>query len=247
MRAFSIWMRLGGVALAMMAMLLPGIGIMSVAMAQDTASATAPAPPSAPLRGQGVILVLGDSLAAGAGLEITEAFPALLEEKIRAEGWGFTVLNGGFSGDTTAGGLQRVNWLLRTKVDVLILELGGNDGLRGISPKETRENLQGIIDRAKKKYPALEVIVAGMQMPPNMGDDYTTAFRKVFPDIAEANKAPLIPFLLEGVGGHPELNQPDRIHPTAEGHKIVANNVWVVLKPLLEKRLAAAQTGAAVR
>ncbi len=185
------------------------------------------------------VVVLGDSLAAGYGLDPSEAFPALLQTNIDAAGWNFTMVNAGVSGDTTAGGLRRMDWLLRRKLDVLVLELGGNDGLRGISVAATRTNLQAIIDRARQKYPQVQIVIAGMQMPPNMGDEYNHAFQQIFPDIANANQAALIPFLLEGVGGHPDLNQPDHIHPTAEGDRIVAANVWKVLAPVLEKLSAA--------
>jgi acyl-CoA thioesterase-1 len=181
------------------------------------------------------VVVLGDSLAAGYGLDPNEAFPALLQTNIDAAGWNFTMVNAGVSGDTTAGGLRRMDWLLRRKLDVLVLELGGNDGLRGIPISATRTNLQGIIDRARQKYPQVQIVIAGMQMPPNMGDEYNHAFQKIFPDLANANQAALIPFLLEGVGGHPDLNQTDHIHPTAEGDRIVAANVWKVLAPVLEK------------
>jgi acyl-CoA thioesterase-1 len=179
------------------------------------------------------VVVLGDSLAAGYGVEPSEAYPALLQQKLNAEGWDFTVVNAGVSGDTSADGLNRINWLLRRKIDVLILELGGNDGLRGIPPSTTEANLQATIDRVRQKYPAAKIVIAGMQMPPNMGAAYTTAFKGVFPDLARRNHAALIPFLLEGVGGKPELNQADHIHPTAAGHRIVAENVWRVLKPVL--------------
>lgn len=181
------------------------------------------------------IVVLGDSLAAGLGVDPTEAFPALLQKKIDAAGWNYEVVNAGVSGDTSADGLARIDWLLRRRIDVLILELGGNDGLRGIPVSATATNLQAIINRVKQKYPSAQVVVAGMQMPPNMGDEYTSAFRKIFPELATRNHAALIPFLLEGVGGNPELNQADRIHPTAAGHKIVADNVWKVLKPVLKE------------
>ncbi len=179
------------------------------------------------------IVVLGDSLAAGYGLDPGEAFPALLQKKIDAAHWNFHVINAGVSGDTSADGLRRIGWLLKQNVDVLILELGGNDGLRGIDAATTRANLQAIIDRTRKKYPRAQIVIAGMQMPPNMGLAYATAFRQIFPDLAEKNHATLVPFLLEGVGGKPELNQTDRIHPTPAGHKIVAENVWRVLKPVL--------------
>ena len=183
----------------------------------------------------GTIVVLGDSLAAGAGVEPSQAFPALLQKRIAAAGWNFRVVNAGVSGDTSADGLGRIDWLLKQEVDVLILELGGNDGLRGIPAAATKTNLQAILDRVKQKYPRAEIVLAGMQMPPNMGEEYTGAFRRIYPDLAEKNHAALVPFLLEGVGGNPKLNQEDRIHPTAEGHKIVADNVWMVLKPVLEK------------
>jgi acyl-CoA thioesterase-1 len=182
-----------------------------------------------------VIVVLGDSLAAGLGVEPEEAFPALLQSKIDAAGWHDTVINAGVSGDTSADGLGRVDWLLKRRLDVLILELGGNDGLRGIPVTTTKTNLQTIIDRVRSKYPQAQIIIAGMKMPPNMGAAYTAAFQEVYPELAAENHASLIPFLLEGIGGQPELNQPDHIHPTAEGHKLVAGNVWKVLEPTLEK------------
>jgi acyl-CoA thioesterase-1 len=181
------------------------------------------------------IVVLGDSLAAGLGVDPAEAFPALLQKKIDALGWNFTVVNAGVSGSTSADGLGGMNWLLKRKVDVLVLELGGNDGLRGIPVASTKTNLQAIVDRVKQRNPRTQIILAGMQMPPNMGEEYNQAFQKIFPDLAAKNGAALIPFLLEGVGGRPGLNQADRIHPTAEGHRIVAENVWKVLQPVLEK------------
>ena len=139
----------------------------------------------------------------------------------------------GLSGDTSAGGLRRLDWLLKRKIDVLLLELGGNDGLRGIDLASTKTNLQSIIDRTTAKYPQAKVIIAGLQMPPNMGPEYVAQFQHIFSDLANANHLPLVPFLLEGVGGKPELNQADRIHPTAEGQKIVGENVWKVLRPVL--------------
>jgi acyl-CoA thioesterase-1 len=181
------------------------------------------------------IVVLGDSIAAGYGVDPDEAFPALLEKKIQAAGLPFKVTNAGVSGDTTAGGARRISWLLRNRIDLLILELGGNDGLRGISPDETARNLQMIVDKVREKYPSVQILVAGMRMANNMGEEYNRAFEKVFPAIAEKNTAELVPFLLEGVGGKADLNQPDRIHPTPEGHKIVAENIWKVLEPMLAK------------
>jgi acyl-CoA thioesterase-1 len=180
------------------------------------------------------VLCFGDSLTAGYGLDPDQAFPALLQKKIDEQGWPFQVVNAGLSGDTTSGGLRRINWLLRQQVDVLLLELGANDGFRGIQPAMMTKNLQGIIDQTKKKYPHVTIVIAGMQMSPNLGPDYTAQFRAVFPRLAEANNATLIPFFLEGVAGRPTLNLPDGIHPTADGHLIVAENVWTVLEPILQ-------------
>jgi acyl-CoA thioesterase-1 len=180
-----------------------------------------------------VILFLGDSITAGYGLDLDQAFPALIQEKIDAKSWNFKVVNAGQSGDTSAGGLNRLDWLLKNRVDILILELGANDGLRGLPAETTRKNLQAIIDRTKGKYPEAKVIVAGMKVPPNMGGDYGRKFEAVFADLAKKNKAVLIPFVLEGVGGSRELNLADGIHPTAKGHEIVATNVWKVLEPIL--------------
>ncbi|HUD46920.1 MAG TPA: arylesterase [Candidatus Baltobacteraceae bacterium] len=190
--------------------------------------------PSALAAARKTVVVLGDSLAAGYGVEPAQAYPALLQEKIDAAGLPFTIVNAGVSGDTTADGLGRVDWLLQRRTDVLIVELGGNDGLRGIPVGTIESNLQAIIDHARKKYPEIKIVIAGMRMPANLGPDYVDAFAKVFPEIARRNRAALVPFLLEGVGGDASLNQPDGIHPTPAGHKIVAENVWKVLKPVLE-------------
>jgi acyl-CoA thioesterase-1 len=180
-----------------------------------------------------VILFLGDSITAGYGLELSQAYPALLQEKVDAKGWRFKVVNAGQSGDTSAGGLNRMDWLLRNRVDVLVLELGANDGLRGLPVETTRKNLQAIIDRTKTKYPQAKIVIAGMKVPPNMGRDYGEKVEAIYPALAKKNNAPLIPFILEGVGGVRELNLPDGIHPTAKGHQIVAANVWKVLEPVL--------------
>jgi acyl-CoA thioesterase-1 len=185
------------------------------------------------------IVVLGDSIAAGYGVEPSEAYPSLLQDKINDAGWKCTVVNAGVSGDTSADGLNRINWLLKRKIDVLILELGGNDGLRGVPTSATETNLQTIIDRVKQKYPAAQIVIAGMQMPPNLGEEYRLAFKNIFPSLAAKNHAALVPFLLEGVGGQSELNQPDHIHPTAAGHRVVAENVWKVLKPALARLMPA--------
>ncbi len=180
-----------------------------------------------------VILFLGDSITAGYGLAPDQAFPTLIQEKIDAKSWNFKVVNAGQSGDTSAGGLNRLDWLLKNRVDILILELGANDGLRGLPPETTKNNLQAIIERTKDKNPEVKVIVAGMKVPPNMGSDYSRRFEAVFVDVARKNKAVLIPFVLEGVGGSRQLNLPDGVHPTAKGHEIIATNVWKTLEPVL--------------
>ena len=180
------------------------------------------------------ILFFGNSLTAGYGIDPSEAFPALIQNKIDSMHLNFKVINAGVSGETSAGGTGRIDWILQQPVDLFILELGANDGLRGIPLSETKKNLQSIIDKVRAKYPQAKVVLAGMQIPPNMGQEYTGAFKKIYPDLAEKNNIALIPFLLEGVGGNPKLNQPDGIHPTAEGAKIVAENVWKVLKDLCE-------------
>ena len=184
------------------------------------------------------VMVVGNSIAAGYGLAPEAAFPARLQAKADSAGYDVHVTNAGLSGETTAGGLRRLPWLLRTPVDVLVLELGGNDGLRGIDPATTQSNLAAMIDTTRARYPDAEVLLAGMQVPPNLGEDYTARFRDVYPTLAARRDAvTLIPFVLEGVAGNPELNQPDGIHPTAEGQRIVAQNVWEYLQPILEQRL----------
>jgi acyl-CoA thioesterase I len=198
------------------------------------------APAAAETNAIKTVLVLGDSLAAGYGVDPEESFPAVLQSKVREAGLPFTVVNGGVSGDTTAGGRRRIDWLLRRPVDVLLLELGGNDGLRGIPPESTRTNLQAIIDKTLAKNPHAKLVVAGMQMPSNMGREFNEHYARIFREVAEKNGAALIPFLLEGVGGDPKLNQPDMIHPTSKGHAIVAETCWKVLKPVLEAIPAAA-------
>ena len=185
----------------------------------------------------GVILFLGDSITAGHGLDLSQAYPALIQEKIDAQGWRFKTVNAGQSGDTSAGGLSRLDWLFRNRVEVLVLELGGNDGLRGLPVGTTRKNLQLIIDRTKEKYPQAKIIIAGMKVPPNMGRVYGDKFEAMFADLAKHNKVPLIPFVLEGVGGVRELNLPDGIHPNVKGQQIVAANVWKVLEPVLRSKV----------
>jgi len=181
------------------------------------------------------IVVFGDSLTAGYGLEdVEDAYPGLLQKKIDSLQLGYTVINSGISGETTAGGKNRIDWVLNQKPSVFILELGANDGLRGVPLTETKMNLQYIIDAVKTKYPSTKIVLAGMQIPPNFGQDYTNEFKNIFPALAQKNQVALIPFLLENVGGIPSLNQSDGIHPTAKGHKILAKNVWEVLAPILK-------------
>src|SRR5258705_4872507 len=180
------------------------------------------------------VVVLGDSLAAGYGLDPALAFPAVLQTKVDEAGWKFRVINVGVNGDTSAGGLRRLDWLLKRKIDILILELGGNDGLRGLSAAALKKNLEAIIERTREKYPGVQIVLAGMKMPLNLGD-YAVEFSRVFPEVAKEKNVALVPFLLEGVGGSPDLNLPDRIHPTAEGQKILADNISAILKPILSK------------
>ena len=181
------------------------------------------------------ILVFGDSLTAGYGLDdaATQAFPGLLQKKITDAGLPYRVINSGLSGETTAGGLRRIDWVLRMPVDIFILELGGNDGLRGLSPSVAKKNLQGIIDKVRAKNPSVQIVIAGMTMPTSMGEAYVREFSAVFPELAKTNHATLIPFLLEGVGGRPEFNLADGFHPNVEGHQRVAATVWKTLEPLL--------------
>jgi acyl-CoA thioesterase-1 len=179
------------------------------------------------------VLFLGTSLTAGYGLEESEAYPALIQFKIDSAGLPYRVINAGVSGETSAGGVRRLDWLLRQPVAVLVLELGANDGLRGQDVGALRTNLQTIIDRTRAAHPDARIVVAGMESPPNMGSAYTNAFRAVFPEVARANDAVLIPFLLDGVAAVPELNQADGIHPTAEGQRVVADVVWRYLEPVL--------------
>jgi len=177
------------------------------------------------------ILFFGDSITAGLGLEDTSAaFPGVIQSKIDSLGLNYEVINSGVSGETSAGGRSRIDWILNQNIDVFVLELGANDGLRGVPISETKANLQAIIDAVKAKSPSTKIVLAGMQLPPNMGQEYTTAFKAIFTDLASENNIALIPFILENVGGVKDLNQQDGIHPTAEGHKIVAENVWEVLE-----------------
>jgi acyl-CoA thioesterase-1 len=213
--------------------------------ASDTTAIAAPprpAPgdatlPDADARGR--ILVIGNSIADGYGLDRSQSFPALLQHKIDSAGLPFRVDNQGVSGQTTAGGLNGLDWHLERPVDVLLLELGANDGLRGQPVSNIRRNLTAIIERVRQSNPGASIVLTGMQMPPSFGQRYTQEYREVFAEVAADQDAALVPFLLEGVGGVPRLNQPDGVHPTAEGQKIIAENVWQTLGPVLQSRVPA--------
>lgn len=182
------------------------------------------------------IVFFGDSLTAGLGLADpdTQSYPAQVQRKIDAEHLPWRVVNAGLSGETSAGGLRRIDWILRQKLDVFVLELGANDGLRGTPPEVTRANLQAIIERVRSSCPAARIVLAGMRMPQNMGPEYAEAFRAIYPALAKSNNIALIPFLLDGVAGRPELNQYDGVHPTPAGAAIIADEVWKSIAPLLK-------------
>lgn len=184
--------------------------------------------------GRKTLLFFGDSLTAGYGVGKELSYPSILQTRIDSLGWEFEVVNAGLSGETSAAGLRRIDWILRRPIDLFVLELGGNDGLRGIPLEYTEQTLQQILDRVRSRYPEAILVVAGMQLPPNLGPHYIEEFRTIFPRLAENNEALLIPFLLEGVGGEPKLMLPDGIHPTADGHRAVAELVWKHLKPMLK-------------
>ncbi len=194
------------------------------AAAQNTASAAAE---------RKTIVFFGNSLTAAYNLSPEQGFPALIQQKIDSLQLPYRCVNAGLSGETTADGANRINWVLQQPVHVFVLELGGNDALRGLPLDASKKNLQAIVDQVKTKYPDCKIVVAGMEAPPNLGAKYTRDFHDMYPDLARNNKAALIPFLLQGVGGEPHLNLSDGIHPNVEGQKIVANNVWQILQPLL--------------
>jgi acyl-CoA thioesterase-1 len=192
--------------------------------------------PPAPATGErGRIVFLGTSLTAGLGLDPDQAFPALIQRKLDAEGLRFEAVNAGVSGETSAGARRRVDWLLRQPAAVLVIETGANDGLRGLEVDSLRSNIQAIIDEAEGQTPKPAVVLLGMRAPPNLGSSYSRRFRRVYPELAKENDLPLVPFLLEGVAGRPGLNQADMIHPTAEGQQRMAESVWEVLEPLLKR------------
>lgn len=182
------------------------------------------------------ILFFGDSITAGYGVGEENAFPAFIQQKIDSLDWNFKAVNGGSSGETSAGGLSRIDWMLRQPVSVFVLELGGNDGLRGIDLDATKKNLQKIIDRVEAKYPSTAIVITGMQVPPNLGPEYTSKFKEIYPKLAEENNAELIPYFLDDLGGDSELMQSDGIHPTEAGHRLLAEKTWNVLKPILQSK-----------
>lgn len=189
--------------------------------------------PGAPADGARLIAAFGDSLTAGLGVAADEAFPARLEARLRSEGYQYSVVNAGVSGDTTAGGLRRVDWVLRAKPEIVVVALGANDGLRGQSPAAIRTNLEMII--ARLRGAGSRVLLAGMRMPPNYGAEYTREFAGIFPDVARRTRVALVPFLLEGVAADPRFLQPDGLHPNAAGHQIIADRLWPYFLPLLQK------------
>ncbi len=191
------------------------------------------APAAAPADDRPVVLCVGTSLTAGLGLDPSEAYPALLQQKIDAAGLRYRVVNAGVSGETSAGARRRMGWLMRQPVAVLLVETGANDGLRGQDPGATRENIRAILDEARRQTPPPRLVLAGMEALPNYGEEYRRRFRAIYPELARRNGAALVPFLLDGVAGEARLNQADGIHPTAEGHRRVAENVWKALRPLL--------------
>jgi acyl-CoA thioesterase-1 len=186
---------------------------------------------------QGIIAAVGDSLTAGLGVDEKEAYPALLEKKLRAHGFRFKVINAGVSGETSSGTLSRIKWVISSlKPDIIILETGANDGLRGIDPEIPRENLDRIISLLKQEN--ITVILVGMQMLPNLGPEYTQSFSKIYPEIAGKHDVAFIPFFLKGVAGEPGLNQPDRIHPTPEGYALIVENIYPFIEDVVEKHLS---------
>lgn len=186
-----------------------------------------------------MVLFVGTSLTAGYGLGAEFAYPALIQQKIDSAGLPFRVVNAGVSGETSAGGLRRADWYLQQPIEMLVLELGANDALRGLRPSEMEANLDSIIQHTRDRYPEAAIVIAGMEAPPNLGDTYTSQFRAVFTDLAREHNAVLIPFLLEGVGGIAELNQDDGIHPTEQGQRVMAETVWTFVGPVLTSRAAA--------
>jgi acyl-CoA thioesterase-1 len=199
-------------------------------------------PPAGMAADRATVVFLGTSLTAGLGLEPEQAYPSLIQRKIDSAGLNFRVVNAGVSGETSAGARRRVDWLLREPIAVLVLETGANDGLRGLPPDSLRANIQAVFDRAKATSPPPKLVLIGMRIPPNYGRAYTQQFQAVYSEVARRNDAELVPFLLDGVGGVPRLNQADGIHPTPEGQRVMAETVWRVLEPVLREAKRAEKT-----
>jgi acyl-CoA thioesterase I len=201
---------------------------------ERTAAATPEVPAGAPSADAPRVVFLGDSLTAGLGVDAAHAYPALIQDRLRAAGYPHLVVNAGVSGDTSAGGLRRLDWSLKGRVDVIVVALGANDGLRGLSPRDLQANLGTIVERARARNAS--VLLAGMEAPPNFGAEYTREFRAVYPAVAKKYDVPLVPFLLAGLAGVPALNQSDGIHPNPQGHRMIADLVWRQLEPMLPSR-----------
>ena len=191
--------------------------------------------PAPPTQAVATIVFLGTSITAGLGVDPEQAYPAVIQRKLDSAGFRYQVINAGVSGETSAGSLKKIGWVLRQSPAVLVIETGANDGLRGQPPEAVQSNIQAIIDTTRVRSPSTRIILAGMQALPNLGGEYVRRFIAVFPELARTNQIPLIPFILEGVAGVDSLNQPDGIHPTVEGQRVVADNVWGVLEPALVK------------
>ncbi|WP_026915765.1 arylesterase [Christiangramia portivictoriae] len=228
-RSFQIF------ALSLVLLLNLSCGNEKKSVASEEKSATEESENNSEEENTKTILFFGDSITAGYGLETDEAFPNLIQQRLDSLGYDYKVINAGLSGETTAGGLNRIDWVLKQNVEIFVLELGANDGLRGVPLAETRSNLNKIVDYVQEKNAETRIILAGMQIPPNLGAEYTSEFKKLFPELAEKENIELIPFILEGVAGDPELNQQDGIHPTAEAQPILVDNIWETLEPLLQK------------
>ena len=203
----------------------------NTSIARSAASST-PATQSVTVRTP-VVLFFGTSLTAGYGLDPEQAYPSLIEQKASDEGMPIKVINAGLSGETTAGAVRRIDWVLRTPVDLVVIENGANDALRGLSPDAARANLEQVIAAVKAKQPRAKLVLIQMEAPPNFGAAYTRSFRSIYTDVAKKENIPLLPFLLDGVAGIPRLNQPDGVHPNLSGERIVAGNVWKALKPIV--------------
>src|SRR5512133_2001495 len=212
------------------------IGLVIAALAgcdRDPAPPASP-PPPAPDGGRGRVVFLGTSLTAGLGVDPSEAYPELLQQKIDSAGLRFVTVNAGVSGETSAGARRRIDWLLREPAAVLVIETGANDGLRGLDVDSLAANIQAIVDRARQQSPPPRIVLVGMEAPPNYGFGYVRRFRAVYPELAKRNRLPLVPFLLEGVAGQDSLNQADALRPTAVGQRRVAEAVWPVLEKVLQ-------------